>query len=194
MEHSVSVEDFQEFWAIRNLFSFYDLEKHRVVSNGHGKWHRSESCIMQAGGAKGKVNKGQRRRIVRVSKHEKARVIESALKIRSYLPGNTSAVRHASTLFFAVMVVSRTKGRPALHLYPANTAKAISWSFHSLLTKVFLRLVASRCLRIIGPTSSHHTMQRAPFWILSPWQILGNDWRNARVSKFRLLYGNSTIQ
>lgn len=90
---------------------------------------------MQAGGAKGKVNKGQRRRIFRVSKHEKARVIESALKIRSYLPGNTSAVRHASTLFLAVMVVSRTKGRPALHLYPANTAKAIPWVFSFLFDK-----------------------------------------------------------
>lgn len=127
---------------------------------------------MQAGGAQGKVNKGQRRRMVRVSKHEKARVIESALKIRSYLPGNTSAVRHASTLFLAVMVVSRTKGRPALHLYPANTAKANPWSFHSLFTKVFLRLgkeATSRCLRIIGPPpSSHHTMQRAPFSIPSP--------------------------
>lgn len=153
---------------------------------------------MQVGGAQGKVNKGQSRRMVRVSKHEKARVIESALKIRSYLPGNTSAVRHASTLFLAVMVVSRTKGRPALHLYPANTAKAIPWSFHSLLTKVFLRLgqvATSRCLRIIGPPrSSHRTMQRAPFWIPSPWQVLGNNWRNARVPKFRLIHSNSTIQ
>lgn len=142
MEHSVSVETFKNFKNFRLLESYSistilrNTELFRSCdSNAHGKWHRSDSCIVQAGRAKGKVNKGQRRRIVRVSKHEKARVIESALKIRSYLPGNTSAVRHASTLFLAVMVVSRTKGRPALHLYPENTAKAIPCIFPFLFDK-----------------------------------------------------------
>ena len=55
------------------------------------------------------------------------------LKIRSYLPGKTSAVRHASTLFsyLSVMVVSRTKGYPAFTPVPLQIPQKSAIFFQS---------------------------------------------------------------
>ncbi|OAD58564.1 hypothetical protein WN48_10976 [Eufriesea mexicana] len=88
------------------------------------------------------------------------------------------------------MVVSRTKGQPALHQYPANTAKTPRGLWQSLLTSVFLRLgkvLAFRCFRILiglPERSQDGIKRRAPYLDAFSLRNRGKQWERHGFQNF----------